>query len=726
MLTNERLDVIKKYRKICSEIIKDKLYLGGYYIANDIKILEEFGISHIINVSGDTCMNLFGDKIEYKTYFIQDNPQESIEGVLYDSIEWIEEKFNQNNGNNNNKILVHCQEGVSRSSSIIIGYLMWKEKRTFNDVSEYVRLCRSTSSPNIGFTYQLLLFQKALNISNGVKLEDIDKRKCNSETGNKNIGNSVLFLEREYIIVSTKLYFILNNVPACLINWKSDGCQHFFPDSGKIYLLRQTLLEKEYSNQREKIWIWIGRQVRKEMLRECIMGALRFCRQILFIEMGIKNSIELENLDIRVDLILGALRDEDNLNIENITNVNSSLMIIEYFMENNESGDFINILFPNSQSNDDNGNGYYYPNSCSGGMGLTLQRSFSSPSIKSMSKSVVNSEIDESEIVNNEVGGNDSKLDSLVTVESSFSSLPSSSSSLNSNYFDDVVYPLHDSSDNEFEKEKTDFGSNDKNNGKQRTEFEFKSHNLSINQYKTLNTDENDSVDITGTGHFVSENNDIILENKLTPNPKPVGINSGGINTSKVFIPKLNISENKLISLKFSNEDNQDNGKLNKLSSNTLINNNNILLYRYPDYFSEKSESLKYFDLDDLLPESVCPLVIASEGYNGKLPSPGVVSGVENEFTIYFWLGSNTNFFNQAKEIICNHETSDNDIRDLVLSYSDRSVQFSKNHEFGILDLVLLFINNMSFITLKNIKGIYFEFENQESDKFWDLFYQSY
>ncbi|KAH8738612.1 hypothetical protein FG386_000607 [Cryptosporidium ryanae] len=726
MLTNDRLNVIRQYRKVCSEIIKDKLYLGGYYIASDIKILEEYGINHIINVSGDTCMNMFEDRIEYKTYFIQDNPQESIEGVLYDSIEWIEEKFNKNNGNNNNKILVHCQEGVSRSSSIIIGYLMWKEKRTFSDVSEYVRLCRSTSSPNIGFTYQLLLFQKNLDIYKGVKLEKADKKRCDSEKSDKNNSNSVLFLEKEYTISSTKLYFMLNNIPACLINWKNDADQQFYLDSGKIYMLRQTLLGKDCIDHRERIWIWIGRQARKEILRECIIGILRFCRQILFIEMGIKNSIELENMDIRVDLILGALKNESNLDIDNVTNVNSSIMVLKYFMENNESVDFINILFPNNQRG--NVSNYCHSNNCDGGIELTLQRSFSSPSIRSISKLAVDLDFDE--IINDESEENDSRLDSLVTVESSFSfsSLPSSSSSLNSNSFD-VVYPLRDSSDNESDKEDCDGDFDLKYKDIQKTEVEFESRHISSHETLNTNTAGIKITDNIGVGFLIPGNNikdgDSMIRSKITGNTNLVGTSSGG-NTAKVFIPKLNISENKFLSLNSENEDSIDNSQSNKSHLNAITNDGNILLYRYPDYFSEKSESLRYFDSDDLLPESVCPLVINTKRYVGNSNLVGISTETENEFTIYLWLGSNTCFFRQAKEIIGDSNTLINkNIKDLILTYSNKNEYTGKNQEFGILDLILLFIDNLSFITLNNIKGVYFEFENQESSEFWDLFYLS-
>ncbi|KAF7457623.1 dual specificity phosphatase, partial [Cryptosporidium felis] len=370
MSTNERLDVIKKYRTICSEIIEKKLYLGGYHIACNREILEKNGITHIINLSGDTCKNMFEGSLEYRTHYILDSPQESIEGVLYDCIEWIDSKLTQGE---ENRVFVHCQEGVSRSSSIVIGYLMWKQGRSFTDASEYVRERRETSSPNIGFTYQLILFQKALGLL---------------RPGNHNIealvgpgGSFVVHVGKKHRVVSTRLYSLSKfGIATPLINWKGDEGTDFNLDSAKIYLLRQSLLEVLTLSRREKLWIWIGSLVKEEGIRESILGILRFCRQILKIELNISSSVELENLDIRADLIFGALKDDENVMSEPVTNILSSTIVLGYFREFSECEEFMRILAPSLHGR---------------GKQDLLQRSFSSPSIKGVSKSQISLDSEE-------------------------------------------------------------------------------------------------------------------------------------------------------------------------------------------------------------------------------------------------------------------------------------------------------------------------------------------
>lgn len=52
-------------------------------------------------------------------------------------------------------VLVHCNAGVSRSSSIVIGYLMLREELSFHDAYSQVKLARPSIRPNPGFYQQL-------------------------------------------------------------------------------------------------------------------------------------------------------------------------------------------------------------------------------------------------------------------------------------------------------------------------------------------------------------------------------------------------------------------------------------------------------------------------------------------------------------------------------------------------------------------------------------------
>ena len=56
----------------------------------------------------------------------------------------------------NAKVFVHCQHGVSRSASICLAYLMWRERYTYEEALDQLRRVRPTVNPNIGFACALL------------------------------------------------------------------------------------------------------------------------------------------------------------------------------------------------------------------------------------------------------------------------------------------------------------------------------------------------------------------------------------------------------------------------------------------------------------------------------------------------------------------------------------------------------------------------------------------
>lgn len=56
-------------------------------------------------------------------------------------------------------VLVHCNAGVSRCSSVVIGYLMLREKLPFQEAFSLVQAARPSARPNPGFHRQLQLYR---------------------------------------------------------------------------------------------------------------------------------------------------------------------------------------------------------------------------------------------------------------------------------------------------------------------------------------------------------------------------------------------------------------------------------------------------------------------------------------------------------------------------------------------------------------------------------------
>lgn len=126
--------------------------------------LQGLGITHILNAA-------HGKKL----YHVQTGPDYYNEsGIIYHGIpamdmftfkldRYFEEACDfigkavgtKKTGKLNGKILVHCKEGVSRSASLVLAYLVRDQEMT---LKEAVRLVRSKReiSPNQGFLQQLI------------------------------------------------------------------------------------------------------------------------------------------------------------------------------------------------------------------------------------------------------------------------------------------------------------------------------------------------------------------------------------------------------------------------------------------------------------------------------------------------------------------------------------------------------------------------------------------
>ena len=143
--------------------IIENLYLGDYNSSKDISLLKELGITKVLSV------------LDY-TYGPNYNPKEFIhkkinvdDFVITNIIKYFGECLHFIQGEE--KILVHCAAGISRSATIVIAYVMWIKKWTFKEALDYVKKKRPVVFPNDGFKDQLKLFEKLLVDNN----YDIDK-----------------------------------------------------------------------------------------------------------------------------------------------------------------------------------------------------------------------------------------------------------------------------------------------------------------------------------------------------------------------------------------------------------------------------------------------------------------------------------------------------------------------------------------------------------------------
>ena len=137
--------------------ITDFLYVGGKAIACDRTLLLSIGITHVVNLVGDLCDNYFPDDFTYQRWYLLDHAGEDIICILYPVMEVIEQ-CRLSGG----KVLVHCQQGVSRSCVLCIAYIMYSMTMDYDAAFQYVRQRRGICRPNVGFMAQLLAWHKRL------------------------------------------------------------------------------------------------------------------------------------------------------------------------------------------------------------------------------------------------------------------------------------------------------------------------------------------------------------------------------------------------------------------------------------------------------------------------------------------------------------------------------------------------------------------------------------
>ncbi|PHU18546.1 Protein-tyrosine-phosphatase MKP1 [Capsicum chinense] len=156
LVGSEKIDF---FYKECSKVA-EHVFLGGDAVAKYKDILKQNGITHVLNCVGIVCPEYFKSNFVYQTLWLYDSPSEDITSILYDVFDYFEDVREQQG-----RAFVHCYQGVSWSTSLVISYLMWREGQSFDDAFGYVKAARDITDPNIGFSCQLLQYQKRVRAS---------------------------------------------------------------------------------------------------------------------------------------------------------------------------------------------------------------------------------------------------------------------------------------------------------------------------------------------------------------------------------------------------------------------------------------------------------------------------------------------------------------------------------------------------------------------------------
>ncbi|KAL3841906.1 hypothetical protein ACJMK2_019995 [Sinanodonta woodiana] len=133
------------------------IYLGEESVALDRIGLRNLGITHILNCAlGKDDYHVNSNHVMYRPVNIKFMGIEADDMCTFNLTPWFKKAadFIEEAVSGGGKVMVHCVQGVSRSATILIAYLMLKQKMTVQQAVRSVRAKREIC-PNDGFLQQL-------------------------------------------------------------------------------------------------------------------------------------------------------------------------------------------------------------------------------------------------------------------------------------------------------------------------------------------------------------------------------------------------------------------------------------------------------------------------------------------------------------------------------------------------------------------------------------------
>lgn len=131
------------------------LYLTGIAGASELWKLKLLNIKAIVNCSD--AANVFSERFEYLRIRLRDVESAPLLAHLNSVLEFI-----HSNLSGGKHVLVHCTQGMSRSVSFVVAYLIKYHGRSFAEALAHVQRARSCAMPNDGFQRQLQLFEVSM------------------------------------------------------------------------------------------------------------------------------------------------------------------------------------------------------------------------------------------------------------------------------------------------------------------------------------------------------------------------------------------------------------------------------------------------------------------------------------------------------------------------------------------------------------------------------------
>ena len=130
-------------------LIAPRLYVGSEVAAASLATLRAHGITHVLNCTpSPNAFEGTAGAPAYRRLGLLDSSADlpRMLHAIREGVAFIEEAMLAGSA-----VLVHCHRGISRSCTLAMAYLIWKEQRTADSVFQEVRAARRVCDPNLGY-----------------------------------------------------------------------------------------------------------------------------------------------------------------------------------------------------------------------------------------------------------------------------------------------------------------------------------------------------------------------------------------------------------------------------------------------------------------------------------------------------------------------------------------------------------------------------------------------
>ncbi|KAF9242062.1 phosphotyrosine protein [Melanogaster broomeanus] len=138
--------------------IMPRLYVSDLAFVENPTALASLGITHILSAMRGYVAIPANIHLHRAQYPLEDLPFSELAAHLPGTTAFLRNAMNDPNS----RVLVHCMEGVSRSTSVVCAYLIAEFGWTPAQAIQYVKSRRRSAEPNFGFVQQLQEYADSL------------------------------------------------------------------------------------------------------------------------------------------------------------------------------------------------------------------------------------------------------------------------------------------------------------------------------------------------------------------------------------------------------------------------------------------------------------------------------------------------------------------------------------------------------------------------------------